>query len=89
MLDEKVGYDRIPYFFSDQYEVAMEYSGYATEWDEVALPAIATAASSSPSALLNVRVTRFIRSRRVVDVSALTDPRTPLEPLAGELTTGS
>ena len=24
-------YDRIPYFFSDQYDVGMEYSGYATE----------------------------------------------------------
>ena len=35
MLGEAVSYDRIPYFFSDQYEVGMEYSGYATEWDEV------------------------------------------------------
>src|SRR5207248_4933891 len=35
MLGESVSYDRIPYFFSDQYEVGMEYSGYATEWDEV------------------------------------------------------
>ena len=30
-----VSYDRIPYFYSDQYDVGMEYSGYATEWDEV------------------------------------------------------
>ena len=28
-------YDRIPYFFSDQYDVGMEYSGYAPKWDEV------------------------------------------------------
>ncbi len=35
MLGIKTPYDRIPYFFSDQYEVGMEYSGYATEWDEV------------------------------------------------------
>ena len=35
MLGEPVSYDRIPYFFSDQYDVGMEYSGYATEWDEV------------------------------------------------------
>jgi 3-phenylpropionate/trans-cinnamate dioxygenase ferredoxin reductase subunit len=28
-------HDRIPYFFSDQYDVGMEYSGYATEWDQV------------------------------------------------------
>ena len=35
MLDKSTGYDEIPYFFSDQYDVGMEYSGYATEWDEV------------------------------------------------------
>jgi 3-phenylpropionate/trans-cinnamate dioxygenase ferredoxin reductase component len=28
-------YDKIPYFFSDQYDVGMEYAGHATEWDEV------------------------------------------------------
>jgi 3-phenylpropionate/trans-cinnamate dioxygenase ferredoxin reductase component len=35
MLGEPVSYDRIPYFFSDQYDVGMEYSGYAPKWDEV------------------------------------------------------
>ena len=35
MLGEDVSYDRIPYFFSDQYDVGMEYSGYAPSWDEV------------------------------------------------------
>jgi len=35
MLGEPVSYDRIPYFFSDQYDVGMEYSGWATKWDEV------------------------------------------------------
>src|SRR3984885_3956939 len=35
MLGEDVSYDRIPYFFSDQYDVGMEYSGYATSWDDV------------------------------------------------------
>ena len=29
------GLRRIPYFFSDQYETGMEYSGHATDWDEV------------------------------------------------------
>ncbi|MEA2232346.1 MAG: 3-phenylpropionate/trans-cinnamate dioxygenase ferredoxin reductase component, partial [Solirubrobacteraceae bacterium] len=37
MLGARVAYDRIPYFFSDQYDVGMEYSGYATSWDEVVL----------------------------------------------------
>ena len=35
MLGTPTAYDRIPYFFSDQYDVGMEYSGYATEWDDV------------------------------------------------------
>ena len=35
MLGQHVSYDRIPYFFSDQYDVGMEYSGYAPQWDEV------------------------------------------------------
>ncbi|NBM18646.1 FAD-dependent oxidoreductase [Streptomyces sp. GC420] len=29
MLDHDVSYDRVPYFFSDQYDVGLEYSGYA------------------------------------------------------------
>jgi 3-phenylpropionate/trans-cinnamate dioxygenase ferredoxin reductase component len=35
MLGRQAVYDRIPYFFSDQYDLGMEYSGFATEWDEV------------------------------------------------------
>jgi 3-phenylpropionate/trans-cinnamate dioxygenase ferredoxin reductase subunit len=35
MLSSGEPYDRIPYFFSDQYDVGMEYAGYATDWDEV------------------------------------------------------
>jgi 3-phenylpropionate/trans-cinnamate dioxygenase ferredoxin reductase subunit len=35
MLGQSTPYTRVPYFYSDQYEVGMEYSGYATEWDRV------------------------------------------------------
>jgi 3-phenylpropionate/trans-cinnamate dioxygenase ferredoxin reductase component len=28
MLGQDVSYDRIPYFYSDQYDLGMEYSGY-------------------------------------------------------------
>jgi 3-phenylpropionate/trans-cinnamate dioxygenase ferredoxin reductase subunit len=37
MLGQRQAYDRIPYFFSDQYDVGMEYSGHPTTWDEVVL----------------------------------------------------
>ena len=35
MLGDEAAYDRLPYFFSDQYDVGMEYSGYARDWDRV------------------------------------------------------
>ena len=35
MLGDRAGYDHIPYFYSDQYDIGMEYSGHAPEWDEV------------------------------------------------------
>ena len=35
MIGDGPPYDRLPYFFSDQYDVGMEYRGYATEWDRV------------------------------------------------------
>jgi 3-phenylpropionate/trans-cinnamate dioxygenase ferredoxin reductase component len=35
MLGAEEAYERLPYFFSDQYDIGMEYSGYANDWDEV------------------------------------------------------
>jgi 3-phenylpropionate/trans-cinnamate dioxygenase ferredoxin reductase component len=35
MLGSSEAYERLPYFFSDQYAVGMEYSGHATDWDRV------------------------------------------------------
>ena len=35
MLGAPAGYDRLPYFFSDQYDLGMEYVGYTREWDDV------------------------------------------------------
>ncbi len=35
MLGQQVPYEKVPYFFSDQYDVGMEYSGYAPTWDQV------------------------------------------------------
>ena len=99
MLDQDVSYDRIPYFFSDQYEVGMEYSGYAAAWDQVVFRGDRDAAEfiafwlkdSRVLAGMNVNVwdvnehvQALIRSRQPVDVNALSDPDTPLQMLAGE-----
>jgi 3-phenylpropionate/trans-cinnamate dioxygenase ferredoxin reductase subunit len=35
MLGRDRAYDRIPYFFSDQYDVGMEYAGHAPSYDRV------------------------------------------------------
>jgi 3-phenylpropionate/trans-cinnamate dioxygenase ferredoxin reductase component len=37
MLGSDAAYDRLPYFFSDQYDVGMEYSGFARAWDRVVM----------------------------------------------------
>uniref|UniRef100_A0AAU2V9R6 FAD-dependent oxidoreductase n=1 Tax=Streptomyces sp. NBC_00003 TaxID=2903608 RepID=A0AAU2V9R6_9ACTN len=39
MLDQEVSYDRVPYFFSDQYDLGLEYSGWAPpgSYDQVVI----------------------------------------------------
>ncbi|MEE1774354.1 FAD-dependent oxidoreductase [Streptomyces sp. JV185] len=39
MLGQDVGYDRVPYFFSDQYDLGLEYSGWAPpgSYDQVVI----------------------------------------------------
>ncbi|HTN23899.1 MAG TPA: FAD-dependent oxidoreductase [Solirubrobacteraceae bacterium] len=37
MLGGRTPYDRLPYFFSDQYDVGMEYTGHAAQWDDVVI----------------------------------------------------
>lgn len=37
LAGEEVSYDEIPYFFSDQYDVGMEYVGYASGDDELVI----------------------------------------------------
>jgi 3-phenylpropionate/trans-cinnamate dioxygenase ferredoxin reductase subunit len=97
MLGEDIEYDQIPYFFSDQYDVGMEYSGYAPEWDSVVFRGdrdggefIAFWLHDGGRVLagmnvnvwdVNEHVQGLIRSRRPVDVASLTDPDTPLETL--------
>ncbi len=99
MLGDAVSYDRIPYFFSDQYDVGMEYSGYATDWDEVVFRGDREGGEFVAFWLadgrvvggmnvnvwdVNEHVQALIRSRRQVDASALRDADTPLESLVAQ-----
>jgi 3-phenylpropionate/trans-cinnamate dioxygenase ferredoxin reductase subunit len=99
MLGEAVSYDRIPYFYSDQYDVGMEYSGYAPSWDEVVFRGDRAAGEFVAFWLrggiviagmnvnvwdVNQHVQGLIRSRAAVDVAKLTDVDTPLDSLVAE-----
>jgi len=37
MLGQGTAYAKLPYFYSDQFDLGMEYNGYASEWDRVVL----------------------------------------------------
>jgi 3-phenylpropionate/trans-cinnamate dioxygenase ferredoxin reductase component len=99
MLGQQAVYDRLPYFFSDQYDVGMEYSGLARSWDRVVFrgdPAdrefIAFwLGGDRVLAGMNVNVwdvadpiQRIIRRRVAVTDERLTDPDVPLDELAPE-----
>jgi 3-phenylpropionate/trans-cinnamate dioxygenase ferredoxin reductase subunit len=97
MLGKPASYERLPYFFSDQYDVGMEYTGYATDWDEVVLRGDPGAREfvafwlrgGRVLAGMNVNVwdvtdpiKALIGSRAVVPVERLRDPDVPLDELA-------
>ena len=94
MLDRDDVYDRLPYFFSDQYDVGMEYAGFARSWDRVVFRGDPAArefiafwlAGDRVVAGMNVNVwdvtdpiQRLIRDRVAVDDRRLADPDVPLE----------
>jgi 3-phenylpropionate/trans-cinnamate dioxygenase ferredoxin reductase subunit len=96
MLGQHAVYDRVPYFFSDQYEVGMEYSGHAARWDRVVFrgdpPTREFVAfwldGDRVVAGMNVNVwdvvdpiQRLIRDRTPVDDRRLADPDVPLDAL--------
>jgi 3-phenylpropionate/trans-cinnamate dioxygenase ferredoxin reductase component len=96
MLGSSEAYDELPYFFSDQYDVGMEYSGLSEPEDTVVFrgdrdggefiafwlrDGAVTAGMNVNVWDVNEHVQALIRSRRQVDVAALTDAGTPLESL--------
>jgi 3-phenylpropionate/trans-cinnamate dioxygenase ferredoxin reductase component len=94
MLGEKAEYTELPYFFTDQYDLGMEYAGYAPTYNRVVFRgdvdrrefvAFWLDADNRVLAGMNVNiwdvlddVKSLIRSKSVVDPDKLADPQAPL-----------
>jgi 3-phenylpropionate/trans-cinnamate dioxygenase ferredoxin reductase subunit len=98
MIGQDVSYDRVPYFFSDQYDVGMEYAGHSRPDDEVVFrgdPATRefvafwlrdgrVAAGMNVNVWdVNEHIQALVRSGMSIDVARLTDPDVALDELAG------
>lgn len=96
MLGEEVIFDEIPYFFSDQYDVGMEYAGLGSADDEVVLrgdvasrefiafwirDGRVTAGMNVNVWDVNESIRELVRSGAQPAVSELTDPAVPLTEL--------
>jgi 3-phenylpropionate/trans-cinnamate dioxygenase ferredoxin reductase component len=96
MLGLDVAYERLPYFFSDQYDLGMEYTGYALSWDKVVFRGDPGGREFIAFWLQDGRVVAgmnvnvwdvtgpirdLIRRRPQVDASKLADPDVALEDL--------
>ncbi len=101
MLGAGQPYERVPYFFSDQYDVGMEYSGFPSDWDKVVFRGDVESREfiafwlyeSRVVAGMNVNVwdvtdpiQQLVRSGRAVDPARLVDTDVPLEELVSAVT---
>ena len=100
LLGEQAAYEKIPYFFSDQFDLGMEYNGYAPSWDRVVIRGDATKREFLAFWLRDGRVLAgmnaniwdagddikaLVKPRASVDADRLADPSVPLS----DLTPGS
>lgn len=99
MLGTPTEYDELPYFFTDQYDLGMEYVGHAPDFDRVVFRGDVSGrefvafwldGDNRVLAGMNVNVwdvlddvKALIRSAAPVDPDKLTDPRSPLGDLLG------
>ncbi len=97
MLGRPEAYDKVPYFFSDQYDVGMEYAGYAPTWDRVVVRGDPASREFIAFWLVDDRVVagmnvgvwdvtdhiqNLIRTGATVDDRRLADTDVPVEDLA-------
>jgi 3-phenylpropionate/trans-cinnamate dioxygenase ferredoxin reductase subunit len=98
MLGQPATFDKLPFFYSDQYDAGMEYSGFARTWDKVVFrgdlagrefiafwlqDGRVVAGMNMNIWDVNEQLQRLISSRAVIAEARLTDPDVPLEELAG------
>ena len=99
MLGIPTPYARLPYFYSDQFDLSMEYSGFAATWDRVVVRGDPAAREFIAFWLKDQRVLAgmnanvwdvtepiqtLIRGGRPVDPARLADPGIPLDQVTGE-----
>ena len=99
MLGGAIPYARLPYFYSDQYDLGMEYSGLAATWDRVVLRGDRLSRKFIAFWLKDQRVVAgmnagvwdvvesiqtLIRGGWPVDPKRLADPDIPLDQVTGE-----
>jgi 3-phenylpropionate/trans-cinnamate dioxygenase ferredoxin reductase subunit len=99
MLGKPAEYAELPYFFTDQYDLGMEYVGHAPSYERVVFRGDVGArefvafwlnGGNRVLAGMNVNiwdvlddVKNLIRSQTPVDADRLADPQTPLPELVG------
>lgn len=98
MLGQAIPYDEVPYFYSDQYDLGMEYRGWAPAFDRVVLRGDVGGRTfiafwlhdGAPVAAMNANIwdagdaiEALLRSGARPDPALLADPEAPLADLAG------
>jgi 3-phenylpropionate/trans-cinnamate dioxygenase ferredoxin reductase subunit len=96
MLGMAEPYVRIPYFYSDQFDLGMEYAGFAPEWDRVVFRgepasgqfvafwlrhARVVAGMNANVWKVNDAITALVATKKPVNVDHLVDPLMPLDDL--------
>jgi 3-phenylpropionate/trans-cinnamate dioxygenase ferredoxin reductase subunit len=104
MLERREPYDTIPYFYSDQYDLGMEYAGHASTWDRIVFRGDPASREFIAFWVVEDRVVagtnvnvwdvtdqiqQLIRSRTQVDDRRLADTDVALETLAPAVRTSA
>ena len=96
MLGGHEAHDRVPFFYTDQYDFGMEYAGYAPRWDRVVFRGDPSsrrfiafwfhgdrvvAGMNANIWKVNGAISAIVRSRAAVHVDRLVDEDVPLTDL--------